>query len=99
MSGNTFFLFSLVSSCPEIFHQVGCIQRRPIVNAELHDCSRFYLDRTVEIIETKLQIWTKLLQLFVTTLLTLSDMLQGCSNKFNTVMIQQYCYNVASSTF
>jgi hypothetical protein len=34
----------------------------------------------------------------VTTLLILSDLLQGCSNKSDTVYIQQYCYNLGSST-
>jgi hypothetical protein len=37
---------------------------------------------------------TKLL----TTLLILSDFSQGCSNKSDTVMLQQYCYNLVSST-
>ena len=37
-------------------------------------------------------------QQLVTSLIRLSDSLQGCSNKTDTVMISKYCYILVSST-
>ena len=38
------------------------------------------------------------LKQLVTTLLILLDLFKGCSNKSDTVSMQQYCYNLLSST-
>jgi hypothetical protein len=86
----------LVPSCQQVVFALLVPSRQQVVFALLvPSCQQVVFALLVPSCQ---QVWNNVLTI-VTTLLILSEFLQGCSNKSDTVMIEQNCYNLVSSTF